>query len=383
MNYIIAVGVFQALIALAVFWGSKQKRPADNILMWLVLCIFTHLSIKFVIFTSVEYQEVRRQLVTFIGLAYGPLLYMYARKVRDHHYHPYQHWFLLLPTLLAAVWYMAVVVFIMATGKVPHPVIDAYNDGMLVFTTAFGGFGILSLRIANRLPGFWSGERKLITHISLLFICLPVTSLLLSYILPLFHIDIENYVILARSIIYALLVLLVVRIAHFRLSLYQLMNRPVNPNEIEHHEPEVPVMVVAEVVEEDRTARKQQHQSAVMQKLDERMRKDKLYRDADLTLEKLAALFGLTRNHLSETLNQHAGKSFYQYVNEFRVQEVISSLDKCRSGSVIPNLLILAYDAGFKSKSSFNLYFKKITQHTPSEYLRQEQYPLVPTDSIA
>jgi AraC-like DNA-binding protein len=38
-------------------------------------------------------------------------------------------------------------------------------------------------------------------------------------------------------------------------------------------------------------------------------------------------------------------------------------------------LLAIAFDAGFNSKSSFNLIFKKQTNLTPSEYRRREVSP--------
>ncbi|UYQ91932.1 helix-turn-helix domain-containing protein [Chitinophaga horti] len=399
MNYIIAVGVFQSLMAMAVFRGSKQKRPADYLLLWLVGCIFTHLSIKFFIFTSVEYVEVRRQLVTFIGLAYGPLLWMYTRKLQDPNYHPYQNWYLLLPTLLAAVWYMLIVLFIGITHEVPHPIIQAYYHTMYWGTISFGIFPLLVLLRSAKLPNFWSAERKLLRHLAILFVGMPVLSLAFSYLFPIWKVEPLRGEIIMRSVAYALLGVAVIRIASFRLSLHQLMNRPVTPEEVametEAPEETAPEMELpADAVEPaftlvtvDRAAQKQLvrtgQQEMVLRQLDEKMRSEKLYKDADLTLEKLAANIGLSRNQLSEALNQAAGKSFYQYVNDFRVQEVVNSLDKCRNGSVIPNLLVLAYDAGFKSKSSFNLYFKKITGHTPTEYLKQEAFPLVPNDSVA
>jgi len=48
-------------------------------------------------------------------------------------------------------------------------------------------------------------------------------------------------------------------------------------------------------------------------------------------------------------------------------------LDKCIRHGATPNILSLAFEAGFHSKSSFNGYFKKVTGYTPSAYLKRDQ----------
>jgi hypothetical protein len=75
MEYIIALGAFQALVALSLFIGNRQKKPADNLLNWLLICIFSHLSIKFVIYAVADNAALQNAFNTFIGLAYGPLLW--------------------------------------------------------------------------------------------------------------------------------------------------------------------------------------------------------------------------------------------------------------------------------------------------------------------
>ena len=93
-----------------------------------------------------------------------------------------------------------------------------------------------------------------------------------------------------------------------------------------------------------------------------------LYRDSELTLAALAEQVGVSVHQLSETLNQHDGKNFNQFINEYRVFEVCEQLEQ----STDHKLIDLALDAGFSSKSSFNAIFKKVTGVTPTQYRTQQ-----------
>ena len=86
--------------------------------------------------------------------------------------------------------------------------------------------------------------------------------------------------------------------------------------------------------------------------------------DPLLSMPKLANMVGATPNQLSHVLNQHLGKSFFDFVNEVRTKEasilLIDEPDR--------TVLDIATSVGFNSKSTFNLAFKKITGKTPSAY---------------
>jgi len=70
--------------------------------------------------------------------------------------------------------------------------------------------------------------------------------------------------------------------------------------------------------------------------------------------------------NLSEVLNCHVEKNFYNYVNDFRIEYVKDELaNPARKNE---SVLRIAYDAGFKSKTTFNTLFKKKTGSTPSAY---------------
>jgi len=92
----------------------------------------------------------------------------------------------------------------------------------------------------------------------------------------------------------------------------------------------------------------------------------KKYLDPELTLSNLAKDIGISRSQLSQLLNDGLGENFYDFVNKFRVEEVKRLMTDPQARNF--NLLGIALEAGFKSKSTFNLIFKRFTGLTPTEY---------------
>ncbi|MCF6288074.1 MAG: helix-turn-helix domain-containing protein [Proteobacteria bacterium] len=111
----------------------------------------------------------------------------------------------------------------------------------------------------------------------------------------------------------------------------------------------------------------QELRSSILSLVQDQVKEEALYRNSELTLTTLSEKVGVSVHHLSETLNQHGGKNFNLFINEYRVAEVCQQLDQRSERKLID----LAMDAGFSSKSSFNAIFKKLTGQTPSQYKRQ------------
>ncbi len=99
------------------------------------------------------------------------------------------------------------------------------------------------------------------------------------------------------------------------------------------------------------------------------MEDEKLYRNAEITLTQLAEKLLVTNHNLSEVINTAFNKNFYDFINNYRVEEVKEKLLNPDYSS--RNLLTIAFESGFSSKSSFNTIFKKHTNTTPSEFRRQ------------
>lgn len=105
------------------------------------------------------------------------------------------------------------------------------------------------------------------------------------------------------------------------------------------------------------------------QRLKEIMQTEKLYTNPELTLTDLAARLNIHPNHLSQVINEIEGVNFYDYINYLRIEEFkrLVALPENQKFT----LLALAFDCGFNSKSVFNRFFKKATNLSPSEYVKQ------------
>lgn len=99
------------------------------------------------------------------------------------------------------------------------------------------------------------------------------------------------------------------------------------------------------------------------------METDKPYLNSDLTLRELAGTLSMSTHNLSEILNTRLNQNFYDFINHYRVEEVKRRLAGGDSDKY--NLIAIAFDSGFNSKSAFNTIFKKQTGMTPSEYRGQ------------
>lgn len=96
------------------------------------------------------------------------------------------------------------------------------------------------------------------------------------------------------------------------------------------------------------------------------MEEEKLYRDPNLTLPQLAQRLSIPPRYLSQILNESFGRSFYEFINDYRIREckeIFKSVEQPRR-----TILEIIYSVGFNSKSTFNSSFKRTTGVTPSEY---------------
>ena len=108
-----------------------------------------------------------------------------------------------------------------------------------------------------------------------------------------------------------------------------------------------------------------------LQQLKVFMEQNRPYLNAELTLTELAAQMNITRGQLSALINEGTGSNFYDFINRYRVEQVKRLMTDPTMKNF--NMLGIALEAGFKSKSTFNLIFKRFTGLTPTEYRKNAE----------
>ncbi len=107
---------------------------------------------------------------------------------------------------------------------------------------------------------------------------------------------------------------------------------------------------------------------STLMKIDKIMQSEKLFLQSDLKYSDIASKLNISVRQFSEFLNKALGKTFNDFINEYRVNEVKENLKN--GDRNLQTILAIALDSGFNSKASFNRIFKKHTGLTPTEYLK-------------
>lgn len=96
---------------------------------------------------------------------------------------------------------------------------------------------------------------------------------------------------------------------------------------------------------------------------------DKLYLNPDLTLAELAAKIGIPAYLTSKVISQNMKTNFYSLINKYRLQQVKQEL-LMETGR---NIIEIAYQSGFNSKTTFYESFRKDTGVSPSEFVEDNK----------
>lgn len=98
----------------------------------------------------------------------------------------------------------------------------------------------------------------------------------------------------------------------------------------------------------------------------QKMETDKPYLEPELNLPMFARQMGLSVHEMSELINKGFGENFAQFVNRYRVEESKRLLLSEKHAHL--NMVGIAFEAGFNSKTAFNTVFKKMTGVSPTAF---------------
>ena len=371
MNTILVIGIIQALFLLLLVLNKKGKSQADYILMGLL--IYTALSQCFFFLNFNDGIPVPDWMMILGGgfpLLYGPMLLWYVLALRSSqpvHLKVFLvHLFPYVALVASLLWYhyridgSEVLVF---DGFV-H--LKGYFPGIIHFYSIFFAIsaGLYPLACLYYLHQHkknihiqFSYEEEITLDWLRILIVFTIVAFLVSFFTILFIID-WNWSTNHRDAFYVVSginTLFVFVMGYFGLKQTLIFSSGefVGPES----KSETPY---------NRSGLEKSKSEKIIQELDELMRREKPWINPKLTLQALAASLHVSSNHLSQSINENKNLNFFEYVNEFRVNEFKSKLSNPQNNHL--TLLGIAFDCGFNSKSSFNHIFKTKTGFTPSAY---------------
>ncbi len=108
---------------------------------------------------------------------------------------------------------------------------------------------------------------------------------------------------------------------------------------------------------------------AINNSLIELMNTEKPYLNPKINLKSLSGMLTKSSNHISQVINDRHNMNFFDFINDYRIQEMIELLKAPKNKQY--TLLALAKEAGFNSKTTFNVAFKKLKGTTPRKYFKE------------
>lgn len=100
------------------------------------------------------------------------------------------------------------------------------------------------------------------------------------------------------------------------------------------------------------------------------MTDNKPYTSSDFTVKELAKKVQSNPSYVSKAINQEGGKSFSEFIQEYRINHIKEEFSKNNGQVIIEEIY---KKAGFTHQSTFNRKFKDLVGKTPSQYCAELQ----------
>ena len=379
MGLLLLLGASQGIF-LAILLFTKYKAFRANIYLGFLILFYSLFIFSFMI-SNVKslQQQYPHWLMIFSGLPFlfGPLHLIYVGELTDTHLKFARfHWYHFLPFILYKLFYLQV--FFMSVEELAaifrqieqnaRPLHVAISGLILAIIGVV--YMIIALvvfkRYSAKIQNIYSSLDKVNLYWLRFFTYTAMfvwSVVLVESLLTISGVDTHRY-FLVVPLLTSIFVYATGYIGLFKTEIFE--QAEVRKNLRQAHEIEARRSFLQNEKKYEKSGLSEEKASEMLKKLQQFMSEDKPYLNSDLTLNDLSEKLEISSHNLSEILNTQLNQNFFDFVNQYRIDEVKKNLADQKMDHL--TLLSIAFDAGFNSKSGFNAIFKRYTNLTPSQY---------------
>ncbi|UCF63659.1 MAG: helix-turn-helix transcriptional regulator [bacterium] len=379
ISLLLILGAVQGVFLSILLLTKYRIRPANRFLGLLVL-FYSLFILNFMLSNYTALQEKHPHwLMILSGLPFlfGPFHLIYVAELTDTHLKFARvHWYHFLPFILHKLYYLqayfisseelsAIMIQIQLNNPPFHIILSDFSVATIGIIYMIIALVVLK-RYSRKIQHVYSSLEKL--NLSWLrfftyaaFFIWSVVSV--ENILTVFSINVSQF-FSAVPLLTSVYIYTTGYIGMFKAEIFE--QPDVKNNLAQAHEIEERKSIDGKIQRYQKSGLSEQNASSYLKKLISFMEKEKPYLNSELTLNDLSEKLNIPSHNLSEILNTRLNQNFFEFINQYRVNEVRKNLEDPAKDHL--TLLSIGLDAGFNSKSGFNAIFKKFMNVTPSEY---------------
>lgn len=361
--YLFFLSFIVIAIIISLFISLKKKdKKIENILISILLLLFSYYLLYCVIFWSGQLHKVPRIIMTYyIPLSlFGPVFYLYIRKILNNNLTWKTTLLTISPFILTLILYSKLYLRSQLNLVIDDGYLENYakNHGyyfikyfdiFLAITTFI--YSLLSLNLSIKHKS-WKIKNTWLRSMNLCFLGISV-ALLIDFILIYSEVFIVEYDYIASFFILVLV---------FTITYISFIN-----DKFENEFIGITKKDNCNRNEKRKELIKNEYTQELVKKIEDLLEINKVYRENDLTLEKLSIFLRISRGLTSKLINDNYNMSYSDFINYHRITEakqlIVSNNEEL-------NFNEIAYSVGFNNRITFYKAFKKVTDLSPTEFLR-------------
>lgn len=368
LSYLLAFGVFQGMFLITVIGLTDKDKAGKALLIVLISCLTLRLA-EFLVMYLGAYEQFPQIIYTTIPglLLIGPLSYLYLnqhlyektplnQKKNLLHLLPFFLFVvLMIPFYLTAPEGKIFYVQSLAEGGVSNTQVFYF----VLFFTQFHSYMFLNLRLLSQYTVEFKELRSDAAFLKVNWLKKLLYSIVVftgMYILTYAFLFFKNawYPVIEQSAFVAVVLVIHLIFIYFlrykfgafydlKIQKPKYYSSSLDPKDIKK----------------------------LLARLRQLMLEKQPFLDTDLRINHLADLLDVPVPHVSQVINEGANKSFYDFVNSYRIEKAKELLFDPKYAQY--TIMAVAYDSGFSNKTTFNRTFKKHLGMTPTEFVQKSR----------